>query len=185
MSLGVCQNGSIDVMATIVSLEIQIWLMYLERTDTTQNGHPDINHFFFMLRISMLRLINIPQFVSVHHMIGWKMVLFQNCLAGGKSWRLKPLLCHYNDVIMGTIATLIANFTIVYSTVYSDADQRKHQSSAALAFVHRGPVNILHNWPVTRKMFPFHDAIMVNKYPSLLYVNQYPDVRPSLSRSLN
>ena len=46
---------------------------------------------------------------------------------------------------------------------YSDADQRKHQSSASLAFVrriHRGPVNFPHKWPVTRKMFPFDDVIM-------------------------
>ena len=41
---------------------------------------------------------------------------------------------------------------------------RKHQSSASLAFVrgiHRGPVNSPHKWPVTRKMFPLDDVIMV------------------------
>ena len=72
--------------------------------------------------------------------------------------------CHYDDVIMSTIASQITSLTIVYSTVYSDADQRKHQSSASLAFVwgiHRGPVNSPHKWPVTRKMFPFEDVIMV------------------------
>ena len=56
----------------------------------------------------------------------------------------------------------ITSLTIAYSTVYSDADQRKHQSSASLAFVrwiHRGPVNSPHKWPVTRKMFPFDDVI--------------------------
>ena len=42
---------------------------------------------------------------------------------------------HYSDVIMSTIASLITSFAAVYSTVYSDADQRKHQSSASLAFV--------------------------------------------------
>ena len=70
---------------------------------------------------------------------------------------------HYGDVIMGAIASQIASLTIVYSTVYSDADQRKHQSSASLAFVrviHRGPVNSPHKWPVTQKMFPFDDVIM-------------------------
>ena len=70
---------------------------------------------------------------------------------------------HYSDVIMGMIASQITNLTTVYSTVCSDADQRKHQSSASLAFVrgiHRGPVNSLHKWPVTRKMFPFDDVIM-------------------------
>ena len=68
---------------------------------------------------------------------------------------------------MGTIASLITSLTIVYSTVYSDADQRKHQSSASLAFVwgiHRGPVNSPHKWWVTRKMFPFDDVTMCPKF---------------------
>ena len=41
-------------------------------------------------------------------------------------------------------------------------DQRKHQSSASLAFVwgiHRGPVTSPHKGPVTQKMFPFDDVI--------------------------
>ena len=42
---------------------------------------------------------------------------------------------HYNDVIMTTVASQITSLTVVYSTVYSEADQRKHQSSASLAFV--------------------------------------------------
>ena len=48
-------------------------------------------------------------------------------------------------------------------TVYIGAYQRKHQSSASLAFmqgIHRWPVNSPHNGPVTRKMFPFDDVIM-------------------------
>ena len=36
---------------------------------------------------------------------------------------------------MTTMASQITSPTVVYSTVYSDADQRKHQSSASLAFV--------------------------------------------------
>ena len=39
---------------------------------------------------------------------------------------------------MGTIASQITSFTIVYSIVYSDADQIKHQSSASLVFVRTG-----------------------------------------------
>ena len=64
---------------------------------------------------------------------------------------------------MTTMASQITSLTIVYPTVYSDADQIKHQSSASLAFVweiHRGPVNFPHKGPVTRKMFPFDDVIM-------------------------
>ena len=69
---------------------------------------------------------------------------------------------------MGAIASQITSLTIVYLAVYSDADQRKHQSSASLAFVwgiHRGPVNSPHKWPVTRKMFPFDDVFMVSIFP--------------------
>ena len=36
---------------------------------------------------------------------------------------------------MGAIEAKITSLTIVYATVYSGADQRKHQSSASLAFV--------------------------------------------------
>ena len=75
----------------------------------------------------------------------------------------KKIYTHYNDVIMGAIASHITSLTIVYSTVYSGADQRKHESSASLAFVrriHRGSVNSPHKWPCTRKMFPFNDVIM-------------------------
>ena len=74
-----------------------------------------------------------------------------------------PMLHHYDDIIMGTMVSQITSLTIVYSTVYSDTDQRKHQSSASLAFVrgiHRGPVNSPHKWPVMQKMFLFHDVIM-------------------------
>ena len=64
---------------------------------------------------------------------------------------------------MGTMASQITNLIIAYSTVYSGAIQRKHQSSASLAFVlgiHRVALNSPHKWPVTWKMFPFDDVIM-------------------------
>ena len=66
---------------------------------------------------------------------------------------------------MGAMGSQIDSLTIVYSAVWSGADQRKHQSSASLAFVwgiHRSPVNSSHKGPVTRKMFPFDDVIMGN-----------------------
>ena len=85
---------------------------------------------------------------------------YTKAMKGGSGFKVTV---HYNDVIMNAIVSQITILTIVYSTVYSDADQRKHQSSASLAFVwgiHRGPVNSPHKWPVTRKMFPFDDVIM-------------------------
>ena len=67
---------------------------------------------------------------------------------------------------MGAMASLITSFAIVYSTVYSGPDQRKHQSSASLPFVLG-----IHRWPVTGElpaqmasnveMFPFDDVIML------------------------
>ena len=51
---------------------------------------------------------------------------------------------------MTTMASQITSPTIVYSTVYSDADQRKQ---------------FPHKWPVTRKMFPFDDVIMSKRGP--------------------
>ena len=68
---------------------------------------------------------------------------------------------------MVAVASQIASLTTVSSTVYSDADRRKHQSSTSLAFlwgIHRGPVNSPHKWPVTRKMCPFNDVILINIY---------------------
>ena len=87
---------------------------------------------------------------------------------------------HYSDVIIGAMASQITSLTIVYSTIYSGADQRKHQSSASLAFVrgiHRWPVNSPHKGPVTCKMFPFDDVIIpyvfdlgqVRKHMTYLY----------------
>ena len=78
-------------------------------------------------------------------------------------WVILYHIQHYNDVIKSAMASQITRVTIVYSIGYTSADQRRHQSSAWLAFVrgiHRWPVNSPHKVPVTRKMFPFDDVIM-------------------------
>ena len=75
---------------------------------------------------------------------------------------------------MDAMASQITRLIIVYLTVYSDADQRKHQSSASLAFVrgfHRRPVNSPHKWPVTRKMFPSDDVIMTAFEPNVYAIS--------------
>ena len=104
-------------------------------------------------------------------------------------WRFEmpshPLWRHNNGKQITTIvcdsmmamASQITSLTIVYSIVYSVADQRKHQSSASLAFVrgiHRWPVNSPHKWPVTRKMFPVDNVIMwVPVLMVMLYKTKY------------
>ena len=73
---------------------------------------------------------------------------------------------HYNDVIMDMVAPQFTSLTIVYSTVYSSADQRKHQSTMSLAFVR-------HKGPVTWKMFPFDDIIMIIMVKRCMYYMPY------------
>ena len=59
---------------------------------------------------------------------------------------------------MSAVASQITSLTIVYSAVISDADQRKHQSSASLAFVTgEFPAKMASN----AEMFPFDDIIML------------------------
>ena len=48
-------------------------------------------------------------------------------------WPFVRGIHHYSDAIMDPIASQITSLTIVYSSVYSGADQRKHLSSASLA----------------------------------------------------
>ena len=78
--------------------------------------------------------------------------------------------------IMGVIVSQITSLPIVYSTVYSSAGQRKHQSSVSLAFVcgiHWWSLNSPHKWPVTWKMFPFDDVIMFPWYAFLTLLTHW------------
>ena len=84
---------------------------------------------------------------------------------------------------MTTLASEITSLTVVYSIVYSGVNQRKHQSSASLAFVreiHQGPVNFPHKWPVTRKMFPFDDVIMGNRVSHVPVKQHKPTCKKSV-----
>ena len=115
-----------------------------------------------------------PRIIHVAHILwnvfSWVCVQLFFCPSGfvrwpqGKSTRTYLIKwVHNNDAIMGAIASQITSLTIVCSIVYADADQRKHQRSASLAFVrriHRRPLNSPHKLPVTQKMFPFDDVIM-------------------------
>ena len=77
-------------------------------------------------------------------------------IAADMSCKGEPRWRH-SDVIMSAMASQITGVSIAYSTVCSGAVQRKHQSSASLAFVrgiHWWPVNSSHKGPATRKMIP-------------------------------
>ena len=77
---------------------------------------------------------------------------------------IEVLWIHYNGAIIDAMSYQITGISIVGSTIYSGADQRKHQSFASLAFVRgirRWPVVSPHKGPVIRKMFPFDGVIMI------------------------
>ena len=99
---------------------------------------------------------SIPSFIlSNQHVFFFSKSKFRTWL---DNW--EQLLC--------TIVSQITSLTIVYQTIYSDADQRKYQSSVSLVFVwgiHWRPVNSPHKWPVAWKMFPFDDVIMSENSP--------------------
>ena len=84
---------------------------------------------------------------------------------------------HYNDVMMGAMASKIIRLTIVYSTVYSVANQRKHQSSASLAFmrgIHRWPVNPRTKGQLRGKCFHLMTS-------SCIRVMDWPEWSPNLN----
>ena len=93
---------------------------------------------------------------------------------------------------MGRVASQITSLPIVYSTVYSDADERKHQSSTPLPFV-RGnspgtgefPGQMASKW----KLFPFDDIIMCEgclywNAPWMLQISLYPTPREEINRDI-
>ena len=125
--------------------------------------HPLHHHYHHRLwpltSITNIIIITVTIMVFVISLSILQWIILQYRLWVPSFW----VCAHYNDVIISTIAFQIISLTIIYSIVFSDADQRKYPSSASLAFVwgiHRGPPNSPHKWPVTRKMFPFDDVIM-------------------------
>ena len=69
-------------------------------------------------------------------------------------------MIHYNDGIISAMASQITSLTIVYS-------RRRSKKTSKLSVtglfwgIHRWPMNCPHKGPVTRKMFPFDDVIMI------------------------
>ena len=98
-----------------------------------------LHHYLRLLYVSVMYLVIQYWYLSYLCV----MLFIQKKIATGRPF-------HFGDVIMGTVESQITSLTVVYSTVYSDADQRK-------------PVNSPHRWPVTREMFPFDDVIMWSK----------------------
>ena len=130
----------IQIGERIVFNEIRLCLFIWRRSQKTKNHHDD------NCVVPVITTTSIGTSEDIMQTLGFK---------------------HHNDVIMSVMTSQITSLTIIYSTVYSYADQRKHQSSASLAFVrgvHRLPVNSPHKGPVTRKVLPFNDVIINSRY---------------------
>ena len=65
---------------------------------------------------------------------------------------------HYSEVVMGVMASKITSLKIVYSTIYG----HRSKKTSKLHVTGLCPVISPHKWPVTRKMFPFDDVIMID-----------------------
>ena len=109
----------------------------------------------------------------------WTKIFHIGCGANGiiawdsfRRWWTNIRLLHYCDVIMGAVASQITSLKIVYYIVYSDEDQRKIK---AVREIPRSPGNSPHKWPVTRKMFPFDDVIMINRTEPINHLTHASD----------
>ena len=115
---------------------------------------------------SMMHIIEWVQ-CFIHYVVMHRTTKFSSnrCDVGSAIMQLPRRLSnlYYSNVTMSAMAAPITGVSVVCTTVCSGADQRKHQSSASLAFVrgiNRWPVNSPHKGPVTGKMFLFDDVIM-------------------------
>ena len=69
----------------------------------------------------------------------------------------------------------VSNYQRIDSLFHRLFMDRKHQNSASLAFVggiHRWRVNSPHKGPVTRKVFPFDDVIILSRNAQVLHFGQ-------------
>ena len=149
-----------DSSLTCRRLQKRLRLFFIRKEDKAKKNHAPWEKDYILNPLGSRGLFN-----EYLEMCMWKERGFIWSLTSITANNGFIIFIHYNDVIMGAIASQITSPMIVFSTVYLETDQRKHQSSASLAFVrgiHRRPVNSPHKWPVTRKMFPFDDVIILD-----------------------
>ena len=108
------------------------WLLGVHPTWQLKNIFEVLHTISIDLRFRLIQL-HVRWHVNIlpTHINQWPshvMDACQNCvMVDAMAWHR----LHYDDVIMGVVASQITSLTIVYS----GADQSKHQSSASLAFV--------------------------------------------------
>ena len=98
----------------------------------------------YKLQIHQYKSLKIVRLQQVEKTIEIKFMVITGSGSGlvldGKKPLPEPMFSLYTDIILSVMVSLVTGVSIVYSTVCSGADQRKHQSSASLAFVGNPPV---------------------------------------------
>ena len=98
---------------------------------------------------------------------------------------------HHSDVMMGVMTSQITSLSIVYSTVYSGADQRKHQSSLSLQDIPYKMLIILFGvisslvatgfiWVIFIRPFEKRDVLCRGNVRPSVCPSVCPSVRPSV-----
>ena len=155
-------NMYAPVHILLVFLHVQILLLFspdnlCQRTVSSdaymRQGNPNGVHGYTCNRYLYLQMMGSFSHIRLHHsyipcfcLIIWLVSI------------LAQLYHNYSEVTMSAMASQFTGISMVYATVCSCADQRKHQSSASLAFmrgIHRSPVISPHKGPVTRKTFTY------------------------------
>ena len=104
-------------------------------------------------------------FVFAEIVMGW---FIHDVLCPRQRWRLaKRWLNHYSDVMMGAMAFQTESpASTLFTQPFIQAQIKKNikvpRHWPFVWRIHRSPVKSPHKWPVTRKMFPFHDVIMTS-----------------------
>ena len=147
---------NIDEFITIYKMYNRPKSAYTHQNESNMNER-NLSEKFFMEGYSCLQMKSDPFLKYVDYLIqAYIFLKVQQCRLFTKLKEVVstitstindhyPVICvmlwyskvmrHYSDVIMTTIASQITSLTVVYSTIYSDADQRKQQSSASLDFM--------------------------------------------------
>ena len=119
-------------LSNLISMALGLWIL------TKIKYHAQL--LFMELMIKFLCIVS--AYVIIVPMVTW----YWDC----------QLILHYCDVIMTGMSSQTTSLKIVYSTIYSGADQRKHQSFVSLTFlwgIHQWLVNSPHKGLVMQKCF--------------------------------
>ena len=114
---------------------------YINNTNSTKVlAHNGLSPYIFQKTYSKLYMDGCLLFIKSIPCSLWFCMQYHVILDFVISRPVRNFIFHYDDVIMTAMASQITSLMIVYSTVYSGAYQRKHRSSASLAFawgIHR------------------------------------------------